>query len=152
MRKIFFNASLLLAFIGLSSFLYQSNEVVPVQKSLLWKIEGNGLKKPSYIFGTMHLIEKEFFYFPKALEKLITKSDAVVLEIADITDKAEAMKYLMLKEGTVFDFFTKPQQDSLLAWVKEKAGLSEEMFRASFSKMKPFAILQTVTQMQYRVL
>lgn len=141
--------SLLVAFIGLSSFLYKTTEVTPEQKSLLWKIEGNGLKKPSYLFGTMHLIEKDYFYFPKSLEKLITKSDAVVLEIADITDKTEAMKYLMLKEGTVFDFFTKSQQDSLLAWVKEKSGLTEEMFRASFSKMKPFAILQTVSQFQF---
>lgn len=148
MKKLLFNLSLFMTFIGLSSFLYVTNDVVPVQKSLLWKVEGNGLKKPSYLFGTMHLIEKEYFYFPKTLEKIITKSDAVVLEIADITDKTEAMKYLMLKNGSVFDFFTPAQKDSLLAWAKEKAGLTEEMFTANFSKMKPFVILQTVSQLQ----
>ena len=27
----------------------------PDEKSLLWRISGNGLTKPSYLFGTMHL-------------------------------------------------------------------------------------------------
>jgi uncharacterized protein YbaP (TraB family) len=26
-----------------------------LEKSLLWKISGNGLNKPSYLFGTIHL-------------------------------------------------------------------------------------------------
>ena len=34
------------------------------ESSLLWKIEGPGIKKGAYLFGTMHLIEKEHFYFP----------------------------------------------------------------------------------------
>jgi uncharacterized protein len=148
MNKIMFKLGLLAAFIGLSSFLYVTNETIPEQKSLLWKIEGNGLKKASYLFGTMHLIEKEYFYFPKSLEKFITKSDVVVMEIADL-NQAEAMKYFILKEGTLFDYFNEAQQDSLLTWVKTNAGMDEAMFRSTFEKMKPFVVLQTVTQLQF---
>ncbi|MBX7089581.1 MAG: TraB/GumN family protein [Cyclobacteriaceae bacterium] len=30
------------------------------EKSLLWKISGNGLKQPSYLFGTYHLLGDKF--------------------------------------------------------------------------------------------
>lgn len=29
-------------------------------KALLWKISGNGLEKPSYLFGTHHLVPLSF--------------------------------------------------------------------------------------------
>jgi uncharacterized protein YbaP (TraB family) len=31
------------------------------QKGLLWQITGNGLKKPSYVYGTMHVSQKIAF-------------------------------------------------------------------------------------------
>lgn len=148
MKKTHLIIGLIASFIGLSSFVYRVTENVPEQKSLLWKIGGNGLSKPSYLFGTMHLIEKDYFYFPKSLEKIITKSDAVVMEIADI-NQADALKYLTLKEGSLFDFFNKEQTDSLLIWVKANTGLDEDAFRTSFGKMKPFVVLQTIMQLQF---
>lgn len=33
----------------------------PSERSLLWKIEGNGLTEPSYIYGTMHVQHKDVF-------------------------------------------------------------------------------------------
>jgi uncharacterized protein YbaP (TraB family) len=45
------------------SFSYQKNqhEYPLKESSLLWKIESPHSKKVSYLFGTMHLIEKEYF-------------------------------------------------------------------------------------------
>lgn len=148
-RKTILSISLASIFVGLCSFLYKSDEPVPVQASLLWKIEGNGIKNPSYLFGTMHLIEKEYFYFPTALEKIVKKSDLIVMEIAGIQDQAAAMQYLVLKEGSFFDFFTPAQTDSILTWAKVKMGMDEKAFRASFSKFKPFVAVQAATQMQF---
>ena len=121
------------------------------QTSLLWKIEGNGLKQPSYLFGTMHLIQREYFYFPPALEKIIKKSDVVVTEIAldKMGDQAEALKYIYLKEGSLLDFFSKEQQDTLFQWAESKLMLKRDAFAASFGKMKPFVILQTVVQLNF---
>lgn len=148
MRKIAFNLSLILFFIGWNTFTF-AQEVVPVQKSLLWKIEGKNLKKPSYLFGTMHIIEKDMFYFPKKLEGIIKKSKTVAMEIANL-NQADAMQYFLLKEGTLFDFFTETQlNDTLLPWVTSKTGMTEDVFRSMFEKMKPFVVLQTVTQVQF---
>lgn len=148
-RKWYYSFGILSLFITLSSFLWKSNQIETVSPSLLWKIEGNGIKQPSYLFGTMHLIEKQYFYFPESLEKLVKKSDLLVMEIAGIPDQTEAMKYLVLKEGTFYDFFTPQQMDTILAWTKSNMMMDEKAFKTTFSKFKPFVLVQTATQMQF---
>ena len=39
------------------------------ESSLLWKITGPNMESDSYLFGTMHLIKKEYFLFPRKLKK-----------------------------------------------------------------------------------
>jgi hypothetical protein len=50
------------------------------QNALLWKVEGNGAK-PSYLFGTMHLIPEDSFFLPEGLEQALKKSKRLVLEL-----------------------------------------------------------------------
>ena len=73
------------------------------ESSLLWKIEGNGCET-SYLFGTMHLIDKTSFYYPKKLEKTISKSDQLIMELGNLEGQMELFKYMTLKERTFFDF------------------------------------------------
>ncbi|MFC0775903.1 TraB/GumN family protein [Terrimonas alba] len=49
--------------------------------SLLWRISGNGLTKPSYLYGTMHLTDKRVFYFSDSLYKALEQSDAFAAEL-----------------------------------------------------------------------
>ena len=133
------------------SFSYQKNqhEYPLKESSLLWKIESPNSKKVSYLFGTMHLIEKEYFIFPDKLSKIVEKSDALVMEMAGIPDQMEAMKYILLSEGSFFDFFDDKQQDSIFVWAKNEMGLTPEAFKATFDKMKPFVAIQMATQLQF---
>jgi hypothetical protein len=119
------------------------------QSSLLWKIEGQGIKKGSYIFGTMHLIEKEYFIFPPKLENLVKKSDLLVMELAGMPNQLEALNLLKLKEGSFFDYFTPQQTDSILRWAKSEMKMSEESFRTTISKMKPFVLVQMAVQLHF---
>ena len=41
----------------------------PDDNSLLWEISGNGLKKPSYLFGTFHILCKQDVHFSETLKK-----------------------------------------------------------------------------------
>ena len=119
------------------------------ESSLLWEIKGPGVKHGSYLFGTMHLIEKEYFLFPKSLEKRVQKADVLVMELPGMPSQFDAMNLLKLKQGSFFDFFTTEQSDSILVWAKEALKLSEEAFRKTMSPMKPFVAIQLATQMQF---
>src|SRR5262245_54347352 len=48
--------------------------------SLLWEISGNGLKKPSYLFGTMHVSDKLAFHLGDSFYTAIKSADIVALE------------------------------------------------------------------------
>lgn len=141
--------ALVTLFLGLSNQWKKSDETVPRHTSLLWKIEGNGMKSPSYLFGTMHLIQKEYFHFPSELEKIVKKSDILVMELGELPDQMAAMKYMVLSEGTLMDYFDEKQADTLFRWAEEKLKMTPEQFRMSFDKFKPFVVIQTATHMQF---
>jgi uncharacterized protein YbaP (TraB family) len=144
-----FILSLLSFFVALVGF-SQTTTVFPMQESsLLWKIEGPGIQKGSYLFGTMHLIEKQYFIFPDKLEKIVKKTDKLVMELAGLPNQLEAMKYVTLTEGTFADFFSKEQMDSILVWAKSELNMSEEAFTKTMSKIKPFVVVQMATQIHF---
>lgn len=116
--------------------------------SLFWKIEGKGLSQPSYIFGTMHLINKEYFVMGDSMVQRLKMSDALMMEIGDLNPLA-AMGAMQLKEGHVKDYFSENQYDSIVNYVEETAGMNKEMFEQVYGKMKPFAIMQVITQSQF---
>jgi uncharacterized protein YbaP (TraB family) len=49
--------------------------------ALLWEITGNGLTKPSYLFGTMHVSSKLVFHLSDSFYLDIKSSDIVALEL-----------------------------------------------------------------------
>lgn len=50
------------------------------QKGLLWQVSGNGLKKPSYVYGTMHVSQKIAFHLGDSFYLALAKCDVVALE------------------------------------------------------------------------
>lgn len=51
------------------------------QNSLLWKISGNGLKTPSYIYGTIHSYDVRAFTFKLLAENYINETKSFGMEI-----------------------------------------------------------------------
>lgn len=58
-----------------------------LENALLWKVEGEGLAGPSYVFGTIHLIPADDFFLPGGTEAALAAADRIVFEI----DLAEMM-------------------------------------------------------------
>src|SRR5690606_33325289 len=51
------------------------------ENSLLWEISGKGLAQPSYLFGTIHMINKDDFILTDDTKATFSKSKKVVFEI-----------------------------------------------------------------------
>jgi uncharacterized protein YbaP (TraB family) len=150
MSKLFFLSNLLLfLFLGSTSFAQETTvrEYPMEDRALLWEIEGNGIKTKSYLFGTVHLIDENRFFFPKKLQKIVSKSDVLTMEIAGLPDPMEALKLSMLEEGSFFDFFNEKQTDSILVWVEEHTALSGKGFRMIAEKMRPFIVSQMLPEL-----
>ncbi len=86
--------------IMLVMFVFQAFANEKEEKSLLWKISGNGLKESSYLFGTIHMICKDQFYMDERIEKALTSSKVLAMELnmADPNLMAE-MQQLSVNPG-----------------------------------------------------
>lgn len=49
--------------------------------ALLWKIEGKGLTEPSYLYGTIHMIDEESFFWPQGTLAAFEDAESVAFEI-----------------------------------------------------------------------
>jgi len=66
-------------FLTLLPFIYLA-QVKDNYPSLLWKISGKGLKKPSYLYGTMHVSKRVAYYLSEEFFKALNSVDVVGLE------------------------------------------------------------------------
>lgn len=114
-----------------------------LENALLWEISGKGLSKPSYLYGTYHLLNDSYLAkeSPKTLE-VFKKADGVVVEM--ILDTSASIKIQM---GMVmFDDKLSNLLDSA-EYQLVKTELQETMGRdiAMFEQMKPMAIALMLT-------
>lgn len=73
-----------------------------LENTLLWEISGNGLKQPSYLFGTMHLLCAEDAKLSVNLKKAIREADRIYFEIDmdDMSQMMSALKYARMNDNT----------------------------------------------------
>lgn len=132
------------------------------EKALLWEIKVPGAKSPSYVFGTIHLIDKENFFLPAGTMTAFDKSQKVFFEIdmADMNDMSAMMGLmdkLLMKDGkSLQDLLSSTDYEKVNSFFKSK-GLPlmflermKPMFLTvlTYSDMKPGA-LQTGDMKSY---
>jgi len=71
-----------------------------LENTLLWEVSGNGLTKPSYLYGTVHMICSPDYFLSEKTKKAFDASNKLVLEInfADPAEMADMQKMAMGKE------------------------------------------------------
>ncbi|MBL3656652.1 TraB/GumN family protein [Fulvivirga sediminis] len=113
------------------------------ESSLLFKLTGPGISKPSYIFGTIHMMCSEDYSMSTTVENAMTHVDRAVLEI-DMDDPAMMMKIQQLSMNPGFrnisDQFSKSELDSLNAFLQKGYGAT----MTQFGVMKPFVLLTMI--------
>ena len=87
-KKIFYFIILLFQYSNLNA---QADSLVkPVENSLIWKIEGNGLQQPSYLMGTIHAIPIGNIDTSQKLKDLISSCTRLFTEKSDSLVTANA--------------------------------------------------------------
>lgn len=119
----------------------------PKVNALLWKIEGKEFVQPSYLFGTIHVIDKEDFFWPKGLLQAVDQSKKMVFEI-DMDDmnnmgaQLQMMSKMIMKDGvTLSDLLNDEEYKVVDAFFKKQG-----MPLALFEKIKP-AFLTVIASM-----
>jgi uncharacterized protein len=116
----------------------RGSSVKPETNTLLWEISGKGLKKPSYMFGTFHIMCKGDIRFSENLKEALRSCKDVYFEIAPNESEKGAglMEMMMMKDKTLDDLFTKEEMIRIEKYFQDNAGIPI----TSFKKMKPMVL------------
>jgi len=102
--------------------------------TLLWQISGNGLQRPSYLFGTIHMICSEDAILSDSLKAAIERSDIVYFEV-DMDNLFEMLgvmrKMKMRNDTTLADLLNKEDYEKVKKYFEGKETLL------------PFSVLET---------
>jgi uncharacterized protein len=123
--------------LGLSASLAGQNDK-PLEKSLLWEISGNGLTKPSYLYGTIHVICKDDASLGDSLVAAIERADRVYFEV-DMDNMLEMLmafkNFKMRNDTTLNDLLSKEEYEKVKEFIENK------------STILPFSQLETYKPM-----
>jgi uncharacterized protein len=95
------------------------------ENSMLWEVSGNGLAKPSYLFGTVHMIcGKDFIMKPKVLEAF-SKTSKLTLEInMDNAEELKVVQEMAMSKEPLSKKLTPKQIAQLEEVLKNNGGLT----------------------------
>ncbi len=105
---------LLLLFLIILSAVNVSGQSAPTNKypSLFWEITGNGLTKPSYLFGTMHVSNKMVFHLSDSFYHAMKNVDAVALELNPDVWQGQMVRLDRVKQNYA-NYVRPPDEDYL---------------------------------------
>ncbi|NNT72230.1 TraB/GumN family protein [Flavobacterium sp. IMCC34852] len=107
------------------------------ENSLLWKISGNGLSKPSYLFGTIHITCDATL--SEKVKKALDNTEQLCLEL-DMDDpgmQGQMLNSMMMKDGVTMKSLTTEADFKIVdAFLTNNIGYSAEIL----NPVKPFMI------------
>ncbi|MES2560950.1 MAG: TraB/GumN family protein [Bacteroidota bacterium] len=95
----------LLVMFGTSLGCFSQSGTTQSPKGLLWQITGNGLSKPSYLYGTMHVSSKVAFHLNDSFFIALKQADAIGLETNPGNWFEEMLRSKYYRPSYLFDFY-----------------------------------------------
>lgn len=145
-------ALLLLSFLTLQ---INAQELDTSPKSLLWEVKGKDIKEPSYVFGTVHMIPQNLFFFPKVYEEKLKASKKVVMEI-DLSNMMASMFQMMtaakmLGDTTLKDLYTDEEYTLVKSKILNSLGQEElggmgDFIWGMMESWKPMLLSSLITE------
>lgn len=120
---------------------------------LLWKVSGNGLGRPSYIFGTYHMAPSSMIDRIAGIDKAIEACDVVVGEVEKDSlmsseVQARMAKAMMAPSDSTLDKLLSPQGYAIVEKVFNKYFGTMGVKLSQMKNLKPSAISTQMQAMQ----
>lgn len=112
-----------------------------LENALLWEVSGKELNKPSYLYGTIHMICSKDYFLSEKTKKAFENSDKLFLEI-NFTDPDEMiqMQKLAMGKEPLSKKLTSEQLAKLDSILKRSTGMTVQQVD-SFSLMTVLSLL-----------
>ncbi|MFC2176602.1 TraB/GumN family protein [Bacteroidota bacterium] len=127
--------SILVISSSISSFAQETN-------SLLWKVTGRDITKPSYLFGTIHVLPENQYFFTDKMDSALMSCDVLTLETnMDVSylEKIKLLQEIMMPDRKGWkDFLTEDEYNQVKATFVDSLGIKPITFEEKYAMIKPF--------------
>lgn len=113
--------------------------------SLLWEISGNGLSTPSFLYGTMHLIDKKDFYIRPFIDSMLMQSEQVAFELKldDMTALMKLQALMIMPEGKTLQSMMLPDEyEKLKKYLQDSLNTNIDLIQ----DQKPLYLMQLMAE------
>jgi len=117
-----------------------------LKNALIWRITREDLPGPSYLFGTVHVVDSAQYPIHKTVMEQLKRSDALVFE-TDLTlvdYPRKALEYAMMAHDTLDGLMKKEQYESVRSFFMEEFHFPVEAVK----RMKPFYLSSLIGSLQ----
>ena len=113
----------------------QKKKIPQTPHTLLWRISGKNITRPSYLFGTMHILCAKDAQLSDSLKAAIKKCDEIYFEInlSDMMGMLNSMKYMKMNDGKTLADLLKPDE-----YARVKAYFAKNVPFPPFSMLERF--------------
>ncbi|NEM98163.1 TraB/GumN family protein [Pontibacter burrus] len=116
-------------------------------KSLLWEVSGNGLKQPSYLYGTYHLLNDSYLNTVPEVKARFEQSKGVVVEVELDSAKMMQMGAKMVMPDNKISSLLSAEDFALVGQeVKQTLGYDLRML----DQMKPVTLMLMLSMTEYQ--
>jgi len=136
-----------LVFLLCSSMLFAQKN----NNSVLWKISGNGLSEPSYLFGTIHAVPEENFELSDSIRKCIDKSKCLIMEAdldMSLKEQLQIAKQMFLPNGMrISNYMDSDKFTLFFNYLRDSLHIKEDKLN-KYCALKPI-FLQSILLTEY---
>ncbi|MBU2018393.1 MAG: TraB/GumN family protein [Bacteroidetes bacterium] len=127
--------------IFLSSISFSQTDL-KMENSVFWQVISPSTKDTSYLFGTIHLIDKNKYVLPEEVINALTKCKSAFFEVNDDLNQEEILELSKMKDKTLMDYLDENQIDSLYDFALNVIGADSNIFNLYLSNFKPIVFSQ----------
>lgn len=104
--------AVLLTISSLIAYAQKQSKSTKEPNTLLWEVTGNNLQKPSYLFGTMHILCSSDAIISENLKKTIGSVDEIYFELDmdNLQEMLGALQYLRMNDGVELQELLSPEE------------------------------------------
>lgn len=111
--------------------------------SLLWKVSGKDITKPSYLFGTIHMLPQDKYFFNDKMQEALDGCDVLALEAEMDIPLSEQMKMaaqMIMPDGKTWaDYMTAEEYAAVKSAFVDSLGIKEKKVD-KYSKIRPIYV------------
>ncbi len=136
----------------LLAFLFSISSLFAQEKSVLYKISGNGLEKPSYLMGIINFLPSDKFSIPQAVEEAMSECETFLTknELNAKTQKKFNHAVRIPEGGWINDYLTDDELNQLRLLILLEFEVKEHAYHDFYSRLQPIILVPTTTALHLR--